>query len=83
MKKQRCPEFQFPIGKCTDNFSELKKKCAKKADEFILSDEVQGIDRFDITFWTGDFPELICVANCRRGEDGKITYRLDDSVCTL
>ena len=36
-----------------------------------------------VTFWTEDFPELICVARFNKDDKGNIFYELDFSESTL
>ena len=36
-----------------------------------------------VSFWTSDFPELICIGNFFKEKDGNIHYDLDFSQSTL
>ena len=76
-------EQQICIGKTTDSFEMLKKLCEEKAKSLSLTLDFSSGSVKSVSFWTSDFPELICIGNFFRGKDGNIHYDLDFSQSTL
>lgn len=85
MAKKHNPieELQVNCGKTTDSFDDLKKLCNKKAEELLKTMEFHGQDTISVSFWTENFPELICVGKFYKDEGGTICYELDFSESTL
>ena len=72
-------ERQVLVGKVSDDMEKLKQLCSKEAEQLVKT-----ITRNEVvTFWTADFPELICVAQFNKGMDGQMTYELDFSQATI
>lgn len=43
----------------------------------------EGSSKVEVSFWTEDVPELICVGTFSKKRDGSVSYRLDFSESTL
>ena len=54
---------QICIGKTTDSFEVLKKLCEEKAKSLLLTMDFSSEPTKSVSFWTSDFPELICIGN--------------------
>ena len=67
----------------SDDFEYLKSLCYKKSEE--KKDEIQKstLSCVEISFWTEDIPELICIGKFWRNKEDKIIYELDFSQSTL
>lgn len=76
-------EQQICIGKTTDSFEMLKNLCEEKAKSLLLTLDFSSEHTKSVSFWTSDFPELICIGNFFREKDGNIHYDLDFSQSTL
>ena len=76
-------EKQIEVGNVSDNIETLEKLCNEKAEQMAKTMTVNDGETQEITFWTGDLPELICVGKFVKGSDGKTTYELDFSQSTL
>lgn len=74
---------QICIGKTTDSFEMLKKLCEEKAKSLLPTLDFSSKSTKSVSFWTSDFPEIICIGNFFRGKDGNIHYDLDFSQSTL
>ncbi len=74
-------EKQIKVGKVSDSMETLKKLCNVKAEQMAKSMNIT--NKMEVTFWTGDIPELICVGKFKKDADGKVTYNLDFSQATL
>lgn len=85
MKKenQQKREISVHCGKVTDSFEKLEALCREEADRLSLTMDVPEGQTVSAAFWTGDFPELICVGTFRRKDDGMAGYDLDFSESTL
>ncbi len=70
---------QVSVGKVSDSMEKLEQLCQEKAEK--MAKTMTG--NAEVSFWTADIPELICVAEFNKGEDGKCTYKLDFSQSTL
>lgn len=55
----------------------------KKSEELKTKVEISNQSATTVTFWTEDFPELICVARFKKDDKGNIVYELDFSESTL
>lgn len=75
--------LQVTCGKTTDSFDDLKKLCNKEAEELLKTMEFHGQDAVSVSFWTENFPELICVGKFYKDKGGTISYELDFSESTL
>ena len=74
-------ERQITVGKVSDNMETLEKLCNEKAGQ--MSKTMNITSETEITFWTGDIPELICIGIFKKDADGKVSYNLDFSQSTL
>ena len=72
-------EEQINIGKASDSFEELERLCNAKAAEIAETMTEGGT----VSFWTTGMPELIGIAEFKKGSDGKMTYKFDTSLSTL
>lgn len=80
MKKQ---EISVHCGRTTDSFESLEQICKERSDELKNRLDFSTHQSITITFWTEDFPELICVGTFSKDENGVISYELDYSETTL
>lgn len=76
-------EYSINVGKVSDSFDTLKRLCKEKADALVKSFSDQEVEDVVVTFWTEDFPELICVAQFSKNENKEVVYNLDFSQTTL
>ena len=76
-------EKQVTVGKVSDNMETLEKLCNEKAEQMAKTMAINSGESQEVSFWTGDIPELICVGKFVKGNDGKTTYNLDFSQSTL
>ena len=76
-------ELSIKCGKVTDSFEGLKSICLEKSEELKTKVELSNQSATTVTFWTEDFPELICVARFKKDDKGNIVYELDFSESTL
>ena len=74
---------QICIGKTTDSFEVLKKLCEEKAKSLLLTMDFSSEPTKSVSFWTSDFPELICIGIFFKEKEGNIHYDLDFSQSTL
>lgn len=70
---------QVSVGKVSDSMEKLEQLCNEKAEQMATT----MTENVEISFWTADIPELICIAKFCKGEDGKYAYTLDFSQSTL
>lgn len=82
-KENNSSNISIECGKTTNSFEELQKLCQVEAEK--LSKNIGTFNQavVKVPFWTSDFPELICVGNFSRNENGSIVYELDFSESTL
>lgn len=83
MKTDKQEEIKVRCGKESDSLETLMELCNNKAEELKKTIDLQEQDEVTVSFWTEDFPELICVGTFRKIESGEIVYDLDDSESTL
>jgi len=84
MKKENPhTEISIECGKTTDSFEKLEMLCKEEAKKLSETIEISNSEGISVTFWTSDIPELICVGNFSRNENGSIVYELDFSQSTL
>ena len=84
MKKEKPrTEISIECGKTTDSFDKLEMLCKEEAKKLLKIIEIPNLEVISVTFWTSDFPELICVGSFSRNESGLIVYELDFSQSTL
>lgn len=72
-------EQQVKVGKVSDSMEQLTKLCNEKAAQMAAT----MAEESEVTFWTADIPELICVAKFCKKDDGSIRYELDFEQSTL
>ena len=75
-------EEHIHIGKAPDSLEEieeLERLCNAKAAEIAETITESGT----VSFWTTGMPELIGIAEFKKGSDGKVTYKFDPSLSTL
>lgn len=72
-------EKQVTVGKVSDSMEKLEKLCKKKAEKMVKTMTADA----EVSFWTADIPELICIAKFCKGGDGNYNYTLDFSQSTL
>ena len=72
-------EQQVQVGKKSDSMEHLTELCKEKASQMAatMTDEAQ------VSFWTSDKTELICIATFSRKTDGEMGFDLDFSQSTL
>lgn len=70
-------------GKTTDSIKTLTKLCNDEAAKLALSIKVPNQSVVEVSFWTEDFPELICVGKYSKDANDSVTYELDFSKSTL
>lgn len=83
MKTDKQEEIKVRCGKESDSLETLMELCKNQAEELKKTIDLQEQDEVTVSFWTEDFPELICVGTFRKTESGEIVYDLDDSESTL
>jgi len=84
MKKESyTPETSIKCGKTTDNFEKLQMLCKEEAEKLSTTIEIPNQSTISVSFWTFDFPELICVGKFSKSESDSIIYELDFSESTL
>lgn len=76
-------EKQVSVGKVSDSMEKLNALCNEKAEQMAKTMSLKDGETQEVTFWTRDSPELICVGEFVKGNDGKTTYNLDFSQSTL
>lgn len=80
---QQNQKYSIQCGKTTDNFEELETLCKKEAEKLSETMEIPSQSAITVTFWTTDFPELICVGSFYKDERNAVRYELDFSETTL
>lgn len=70
-------------GKTTDDVKTLTKLCNDEAAKLALSIEIPDQIGVEVSFWTKDRPELICIGKYSKDVNGSIIYELDFSESTL
>ena len=76
-------ELKIKCGKVTDSLEILKSICMEKAEELKTKVEISSQSATIVTFWTEDFPELICIAIFKKDNEDNVVYELDFSESTL
>ena len=76
-------EKQVSVGKVADSMEKLMQLCNEKAEQMTKTMAMNNGESQEVSFWTDDIPELICVGKFVKGNDGKTTYNLDFSQSTL
>lgn len=76
-------ELTIHCGKTTNSFEELKALCEQHANELKLQLNISAHEKTIVTFWTEDFPELICIGTFEKDDSGKTIFILDFSESTL
>lgn len=76
-------ELSISLGSVNDSLDILKTLCNDKACELKDSIELEKGKKLQVVFWTGDFPELIGVADFFKNENGLIVYSIDYSLSTI
>lgn len=76
-------ELSIKCGKVSDSLDVLRSICLKKSEELKTQIEMTNQSEITVTFWTEDFPELICVGKFKKDDKGSIAYDLDFSESTL
>lgn len=76
-------ELTIHCGKTTNSFEELKFICEQHSNELKHQLNVPAHEKIIVTFWTEDFPELICVGTFERNGLEEIIFTLDFSESTL
>lgn len=71
------------IGKTTDSFEDLQILSQKEAEKIAKTLEIKEGEKLGFSFWTSDFPELICKAVFGKNEESKIEFKLDFEQSTL
>ena len=74
-------EKQVSVGKLSDSMEKLEQLCEEKAEQMAKTMNI--VNDEDVSFWTSDIPELICICKFSKGDDGKVAYNLDFSQSTL
>lgn len=72
-------EKQVTVGKVSDSMEKLENLCKEKAERMVK----KMTEETEVSFWTADIPELICIAKFCKGVDGGFYYSLDFSQSTL
>lgn len=72
-------ELNIKCGKVSDSFDVLETICKEKSEELKVSIKMENQSETTVTFWTEDFPELICVGRFKKDNEGNIDYTLDFS----
>ena len=75
-------ELTIHCGKTTNSFEELKSLCEQQSNELKLRLNIPAHEKIIATFWTEDFPELICIGTFEKNELGDIIFTLDFSEST-
>lgn len=84
MKGESLNEVRVHCGCSTDEFDELEALCEKEAQKLSTTIAFpEGSSKVEVSFWTEDVPELICVGTFSKKRDGSVSYRLDFSESTL
>ena len=76
-------ELTIHCGKTTNSFEELKALCEQHANELKLQLNISAHEKTIVTFWTEDFPELICIGTLEKDDSGETIFILDFSESTL
>jgi len=71
------------IGKTTDSFEDLQILSQKEAEKIAKTLQIKEGEKLGFSFWTSDFPELICEAVFGKNEEGNIEFLLDFEQTTL
>ena len=74
-------EDQVTVGKVSDSMEKLTKLCNEKATKIAKTMRIE--NDIEISFWTADIPELICVAKFSKAAGNNVTFSLDFSQSTL
>lgn len=82
IENKKATELSVKCGKTTDSIEVLTNKCKMEAQKLLNIIEFPVDCTANVSFWTSDFPELICVGHFYN-EDGVIQYDLDFSESTL
>lgn len=82
-KESNHTNISIECGKTTNSFEELQILCQEEAEKLSKSIEISNQEVISVPFWTSDFPELICIGNFNRNENGSIVYELNFSQSTL
>lgn len=72
-------EKQVTVGKVSNSIEELEKLCNEQAERMVKTITTDS----EVSFWTADIRELICIAKFCKGADGNFNYALDFSLSTL
>lgn len=70
-------------GKTTDSYKKLESICEAKANEIKGKLDFSTQSEIEISFWTENFPELICVGTFSKNNLGEVVFELDYSQTTL
>lgn len=76
-------ELTIHCGKTTNSFEELKALSEQHANELKLQLNIAAHEKATVTFWTEDFPELICIGTFEKDDSGETIFILDFSESTL
>ncbi len=76
-------ELRMTCGKATDSYDKLVSICKEKSEELKRELDIAEQSVVTVSFWTGGMPELICVGEFSKNEDGEVVYHLDFSESTL
>ena len=83
IKIMETKQINFKCGSVKDEFDMLTTLCEKEAHKLCSKLDIKPNSTVEVSFWTKDFPELICVGKFTADEDGNITFVLDYSETTL
>lgn len=76
-------EISVHCGDVHDSIEELQELCRKEAEKLLPVMDFSSSDEITVSFWTKDFPELICVGRFYKKDGKSISYDLDFSETTL
>ena len=82
-KNENNQSLSVKCGNVSDNFEYLKSICYKKSEELKEEIQISTLSCVEISFWTEDISELICIGKFCKNKEDKIIYELDFSQSTL
>lgn len=83
MKKEIPSKIYIKCGNTKYSFEKLQMLCKEEAEKLSATIEISDQSKISVSFWTLDFPELICVGYFSKNESGSIVYEFDFSESTL
>lgn len=74
---------KISFGKTTYSFEKLKLSIHKETGKIATTINIKEREKIGFSFWTSDFPELICEAVFTKIDQGIVIYELDFTRTTL